>query len=76
MRRRKGDHVVLNTQRTVTTKDVLEALRCRLQFTASIECKHCEEKFPMPTGALQWVVDVSNAFAKAHVNCKPKVPVE
>lgn len=69
MRKRKGDHVIINTQRAITTKEVLADVRCRLQFTVTMECTHCGEAFPMPTGVVQWVVDVGNAFTKAHANC-------
>jgi len=76
MRKRKGYHVVINTQRTITTTKVLENVRCRLQFMVTMECTHCGEAFPMPTGVLQWVVDVGKAFTKAHANCPEVVATD
>ena len=34
-------------------------------------CKHCGETFPVPTGAIKWVVGVGEAFRAAHADCKP-----
>lgn len=69
---RKSDHVVINTNKSCTTKDVLADVRCRLQFTVVMECRNCGEVFPMPNGLVQWVVDVSEAFAKAHKDCQKR----
>lgn len=33
-------------------------------------CSHCGEEFPIPIGAMRWVVGVANAFAREHRGCK------
>jgi hypothetical protein len=47
-------------------------LRCALMPESLLHCEACGESFPMPGGDVKWVVAVSNAFDRAHRNCKRK----
>lgn len=63
----KDDHVTMSLEASDPHRS---GNRCFVASNTSMLCRHCGESFPMPHGAMTWVVAVMDAFRKEHRECR------
>lgn len=68
-------HVVIDGNTGEFPEDLFLAdKRCYFSYTSAMKCLHCGEKLAMPFGDLDFVLGVTDAFARAHAGCKSTQP--